>query len=311
MKTVSITLLLFVLLSFQKFPRYSPRDLQADKQTIAFLDNFRSVYIKSMLENTPELLSSYYDEDVRLMPEFQKTIFSGEDAQAYFNAFAERFELEEYNREKIEILDLGKRVVELGNFTMKLKLKSNRKTYDLVGKYEQFWSKADGGKLSLITEAWNYNHAIEISEQLKFNEVPSTNVALQAHVTINDPISFELAALNKLMEEAIIKHDSKLWAQFYSDEGMFIYSFNPIYKGRKALDDFLEKHTAEMPIFEKLDIRNDQIDDLGEFVIEYASHTAIVKSGDYSGINTGKDLRIWRREGNGHLKIFRAMAMYD
>jgi hypothetical protein len=92
---------------------------------------------------------------------------------------------------------------------------------------------------------------------------------------------------------------------------MFIYSFNPIQKGRKALDEFLETHVNEMPIFEKLDIRNDRIDDLGMFVIEYASHIAVWRNGGSSGVNTGKDLRIWRRETDGSLKILRSMAMYD
>lgn len=66
-----------------------------------------------------------------------------------------------------------------------------------------------------------------------------------------------------------------------------------------------------MPIFEKLDIRNDRIDDLGKYVIEYASHIAVIRNGDYSGVGTGKDIRIWRREAGGSLKIFRHMAMYD
>ena len=311
MKPVKPFLLLISFICLKTYILFAHPELQIDEKTKAFLDQFRSDYIQSILENKPELIIEHYAENIRLMPEFQKTIFNENNALAYFKAFAKRFEIQEYNREKIEILDLGSRVAELGLFTMKGKIISSNKVFELQGKYEQFWEKGDGDKLSLITEAWNYNHSVDISELLKFEEVPAVNVALQAHVPINDPISFELAALNKLMEEAIIKHDSKLWAQFYSDDGMFIYSYNPIYEGRKALDDFLEKHTDEMPIFEKLDIRNDQIDDLGDFVIEYASHTAIFKSGDYSGINTGKDLRIWRREGNGHLKIFRAMAMYD
>jgi hypothetical protein len=66
-----------------------------------------------------------------------------------------------------------------------------------------------------------------------------------------------------------------------------------------------------MPIFEKLDVRNDRIDDLGNYVIEYASHIAIIRSGDFSGVSTGKDLAIWRREPNGALKIFRHITMYD
>ena len=103
-----------------------------------------------------------------------------------------------------------------------------------------------------------------------------------------------------------------IWSQFFADDGMFLYSQNPIYRGRQQLDPFIRRHAEkELPIFENLDIRNDKIIDLGNYVIEYSSHNAIFRSGDYSGTNTGKDLRVWRREENGSLKIFRQIAMYD
>ncbi len=37
----------------------------------------------------------------------------------------------------------------------------------------------------------------------------------------------------------------------------------------------------------------------------------MVRDGDWSGVFTGKDIRIWRREPDGTLRIFRNIAMYD
>ena len=45
--------------------------------------------------------------------------------------------------------------------------------------------------------------------------------------------------------------------------------------------------------------------------MEYASHVANRRSGDHSGVNTGKNLKIWRREADGSLKIFRSIDMYE
>ncbi len=70
-------------------------------------------------------------------------------------------------------------------------------------------------------------------------------------------------------------------------------------------------HVKELPVFEELDIRNDRIDNLGTFVIEYASHIASWKNGDSSGVGLGKNIRIWRREADHSLKLFRAIGMYD
>jgi len=283
---------------------------KVDEKTLSFLKQFTSDYSKSFLDKKPEVLGVYYREDVRLMPPFQRTIVGKENLVSYNKAFATRFDIQEYNRAEVEVLDLGSVVSEIGMFTMKMKVKSTDKAYDLKGKYLNLWGK-ENGKLSLIAEAWNYDHAIDFYDQLKFKEIPNVDVALSSHVNINNNISFELAALNRLMEATVSQQDAKIWCQFYSDEAIVCQSGHIISKGKKEIDDFLIEHCKELPIFEKLDIRNDRIDHLGNYVIEYASHIATVRNGDWSGVGVGKDLRIWRREKDGSLKIFRHIGMYD
>jgi ketosteroid isomerase-like protein len=282
-----------------------------DAQTAAHLAQFRTDYAKSVLGRKPELLAPYYADDVRLMPEFQRTIQGKDNSLAYHQAFGARFDVAQYEKREIETLDLGSRVVEWGTFTTKIILKSTGQAHTLQGKYQHLWQKQANDRLVLVTEAWNYNHQVAVAEQLRFAEVPAVQVAYQAHVPVNSNISFELAALNRLMEDAFTQHDPTIAAQFFADDGAFFYSFNPIYRGRQALDAFFVQHMRQMPVFEKLNCRTDRIDDLGTYVIEYASHIAIIKDGDYSGVGTGKNLRIWRREKGGSLKLFRQMAMYD
>lgn len=284
---------------------------QADEQTVARLRNFRVGYAASLLNKKPESLASYYADDVRLMPEFQKTIIGRRYAFAYHRAFTDRFKLQAFSRNEIEILVLGSRLVELGVFTMKVKARSSGKQVELQGKYQDYWEKRANSELVVITQAWNYSHPVEIANLLRFEQVPVTEVALAAHVPIASPISFELAALNTLLEEAITQHDATLWSRFYAEDAKWAYSNHPLYEGRTALTGFLEQHVKELPVFEKLDIRNDRIDDLGDYVIEYASHLANWRNGNDSGVSTGKNIVIWRREKDCSLKIFRGIAMYD
>ncbi len=287
----------------------TPRAL--DTRNLGYLDKFRADCTKSILAENPEAILGYYAENVRLMPEYQKTVLGKTNASSYHKAFGHRFLVQEYSREKKEITDLGLRVVEIGFFTMKLALKSTGQKRELFGKYVDIWEKAENGELSLITEAWNYNHEVPFSDELRFAEVPAVHMALQGHLPITSDVSFELAALNKLLEAVVSQRDARTWARFFTDDGMFIYSHHPLYEGRKALDNFLESHAKELPIFEHLDIRNDRIDDLGAYVIEYASHIANWRNGESSGVGTGKDIRIWRREPDGSLKLYRAVGMYD
>lgn len=70
--------------------------------------------------------------------------------------------------------------------------------------------------------------------------MPVVEVALAAHVPITSPISFELTALNRLLEATITQHDATTWSQFYAKDDKWAYSNHPLYEGRNALAAFLE-----------------------------------------------------------------------
>ncbi len=291
-------------------PLSAQSDTTSDEKTTAYLKQFRSDYMKSKSDKKPGSIASYYANDIRLMPEFQKTIIGKENVLLYEKAFLNRFELSDYTRTANEIIDLKSRVIEIGSFSEKLTWKENNQSQQVKGKYLDVWIR-ENNQLTLLTQAWNYDHGLLWEEQLKWNTLPVADVALQAHLPIDNPIRFELAALNRLMEKVISEHDEKIWVQFYADDGSFMYSRTPVVKGKSELGTFFHEHAKGLPVFEKLDVRNDRVDDLGKYVVEYASHIAIIRQGDFSGVFTGKDLAIWRREPNGSLKIYRHIGMYD
>jgi ketosteroid isomerase-like protein len=283
---------------------------KADQKLAEQVRKFRTDYTKAILGKKPEDFQSYLHRNVRLMPEFQKTVVNKNNALLYFKSFLSRFDVTEYKHTELDILDLGSRVIETGTFSMKVKLKSKSTIHEVQGKYLDIWEKSNGS-LTLMTMGWNHNQRSEIDDQYRFDEVPAIQVAFQPRVVINSNISFELAALNKLHETAIIEHDDKVWSQFFTDDIVLLSNLHQMSIGKKAVNEYLTAHAKELPVFEKLDIRNDYIDHVGDYVIEYASHVANWKSGDASGVNTGKNIRLWRREPDHSLKIFRNIGMYD
>lgn len=308
MKRLSFTALFIITCCIS----YAQQQNELQAGDTRFLDSIRAQYNAAVIGNKADLVIAGYNDQVRLMPEFQKTIRGKSNAATYYKAFFERFRIAQYKRQQYKILNLDSVIIETGKFTMDLTNKSTSLHTELEGKYLSVWRRSPTGNLSLITEAWNYNRPVENTEQFRFEKVPTVDIALQPHLPVTDNISFELAAYNALMENTITHKDAKGWSQFFADDGMFIYSFNPAYEGRSALDAFLEKHAKEMPVFENLAIRNDEIIDLGNgYIIEYASHIAVWRNGTASGVNSGKDLRVWRREPNGTLKMFVQIAMYD
>ncbi len=303
---------LFMLSSFNAITIFAQQvNSKADEKTIAFLNTFKSDYIKSTLDKKPEAMQIYYNKNIRLMTEFQRTVIGSVNVVQYHKALSSRFTILTYDRERTEILDMGRMIAEQGMFTMKMVSKKTAREYVVNGKYLNIWEKTSTGSMLLITEGWNYNQQLDLRDQLRFDEVPVVDVALQPHLPINNNIRFNLAALNRLIEATVTQHDANIWSLIYADSSTLLAQGHDSYVGKKAIDGYLQMHVTELPVFEKLDIRNDRIDDLGKYVIEYASHIASWRGGEYSGVGVGKDLRIWRRESDGSLKIFRHIGMYD
>lgn len=291
-------------------------ELAVSRETRATLDAFRDAQVRGYLAGDPQAMLVHLGDAVRVMPGYQKTVLGKADATTYHQAFLKRFTVSAYERQPIEVVDLGPRVIEMGRFTMTLAekdpaAKGSAEAHTLAGKYMDLWEKTSAGKLALHTAGWNYDQLPKIADQLRFAEVPSVHMALAARVPVTAGISLELAASNKLQESVILQHDGKTWALFYADDAILLANHGGVVSGRKALDEYSVAHAKALPVFEKLDVRTDKIDESGKYVVEYGTGVAIWKVDDYSGVSLGKNIRIWRRADDGALQIWRAISMYD
>jgi ketosteroid isomerase-like protein len=280
----------------------------------ATLDAFRTAQVRAYLQGDPRGMLESFADTVRLMPGHQKAIVGKVDAGHYHRAFLKRFTVTAYDRQPIEAVDIGPRVMEIGRFTMTVRSPSANgaaEAHTLAGKYLDLWEKTAAGALVLQTAGWNYDQRPEIADRLRFDEVPSVHMALQGRAPVNLGASFQLAALNKLQESAIIQRDGKLWTMFYADDVIALTNQGRVESGRQAIDEYLIAHAQKLPVFEKLDLRTNEILDLGEYVIEFASAVVTFKVEGYAGVTLGKGIVVWRREQDGALRIWRAISMYD
>ncbi|PIB38412.1 hypothetical protein [Maribacter sp. 4G9] len=306
MKKVIVMALLSLLFSNSG---YSQGDIAPSKQLVEFLDKFRKDYEAMYQQGNFGLVQDRYGENVRLMPEFQETVLGLIPTALYYKSFFERFNVDNYSSEQIEILDLGTHLVEFGSFL--IGISDNEDEHQLNGKYQRVWELTKKDDYELVTEAWNYDNWVDFGDKLRFKDVPSVRMALEPHILVNDNISLEIEALNCLMEKVIMEGDTKRWSMFYSKDAMLIGGFSPIAKGSEAIEEYLVELQKEEPLFEELDVRTDRIVELKNHVLEYGSAIESWRDDFNSGISTSKNLRLWKREPNGSLKIFRMMNMYD
>jgi ketosteroid isomerase-like protein len=299
------------LLGSAAIPAAEPGDTAVSREHRAALVAYRASLVRAYLDENPDGIVRYLSETVRLLPAYQKSVLGKADAATYYQAFLKRFTVSAYERQPIEVADIGQRVIEIGRFTMTVAVRGSAETHALAGKYMDLWEKSATGELELNTAAWNHDEYPKIADQLRFADVPSVHVALQARVPVAAGISLELAALQKLQESTIVQHDGRTWALFYADDAILLANHGGVVSGRRALDQYTVEHANAFPVFEKLDLRTNRIDDLGEYVIEYASAVANWRVGESSGVSLGKNILVWRRESGGTLKIWRAISMYD
>lgn len=276
-----------------------------------WLAAYRTEVSRAVLDEKADRIVSRYAGNVRLMPPYHGSVFGRDNARAYHAALFERFDVRKYQREEVQTYDLGSRLVEVGRFAMTLEARNGGASHDISGGYMDVWEQVAGKPANLLTHVWNTDRYPDIANDLRFSDVPSVRIAFEAHVPIKDNLSFELAALNKLHEVAIVQRDDKVWARFFADDAVLVANHHGFVQGRAAIDEHLSRYVPNMSVFEKLDIRNDAIDAAGRFVIEYASHVANWRNGDSSGVNTGKNIRLWRREADGSLKMICGIGTYD
>jgi ketosteroid isomerase-like protein len=275
------------------------------------LGRFDADYTRALIDGDPAVIASRWDENVRLMTDFQPTTEGRESVLAYYRAFATRFKVQAYQREPISEIDMGSHVVAAGRFSQRLSLRSDGKAYELNGKYVDLWRKTAGGGFALVTQAWNYDRRFDAADNFRFTDVPGFVAAQRGRVTVTSGVHLELAALGQLIGVAVTQHDGAQFARFYADDAILLPNYDVACIGRQAIDAYAAAHMPQLPVFEHLDIRNDRVDLLDGYVIEYASHVASWRYGDSSGVNTGKNLRIWRREPDHTLKIVVQLGAYD
>jgi len=267
--------------------------------------------VQAMLDGNAAPLAGPCTENTRLMTEGLSTVIGSRNIAAYYRAFFSRFTVGAYTRTSVQTWNLGLRVADFGRFTLLLRSKSNGAELSLHGKYLDLWDPDSDGGLRLVVLAWNFDTWLPNGNALRFDEIPSVRTALQARAPADSDMSIELAAYNLLLERALIEHDGALWSRVYSADAVMLPNNAPIAIGQAAIEVFIEAHCRELPIFEHLDLRNDRIEEEGGYIYEFASHTANWRNGASSGVSTGKDLRIWRREPDHALKMILQISAYD
>lgn len=270
----------------------------------------RQIYIDSILNENVQMVAKHFNETGELLLQGNASILGVANIERYFASLFEQFEITAYNRDMTEILEMGGKTAEIGSYSLSMR-NSKGLVRSMEGSYLSIWDMAENSEPKIALELWNFDHQINFSHELQFDDVPSTITAFEAHLPINSPASMELAAYATLIKDSVLMRDGAVLGQFYTQDGVILRNSNPPVVGIKDINHYWKQHASEIASMEGLQQRTTKLEEIGKYIIEHAAHIAIWRSGTYSGVNTGKHIRIWERQGDGRIKTRILASAYD
>ena len=275
------------------------------------LESVNKQLADAFLSEDVNKLMTLYMHDAIYLPEYQPIMKGTEAIRKYSQEIFNRQQIKLFDKKITEVIDFRGSVAEIGSFTIAYNTSGNGQLVRHNGKYLNIWKVLPDGTLRLKAESFGYFSNVEnpASLVIKIPELPAAN-AIQS--PDNDKsASFELHALNTLMEKAVSNRDSNLRADFFSQDAVFMPFADSLKVGMKAIRPYLIGYNSGNVTVDSIRIYTDYAEVLDSYVIEYPRFYVRWHTPELAGTGQGKGIRIWRRELDCSLKLYREIALHD
>jgi ketosteroid isomerase-like protein len=303
-KTTCTFIVLLLLTSFYIKAQKQGNTLKAKIEVI------NSQLTKAMIHEDVESLMLLYAPNAVFMPEYQQTIKGKDGIKTYFKEIFNRRQTTVFNKKILEVIDMKNAVAEIGTFNIEFAASNEVKTIVLNGKYINIWDIQKNGALQLKGEAYGYFHGVEN---------PSSHVVDMSNELANSPVElkentniyFELLALNALNEKSVKTRNGNLRADFYTHDAIFMPFADTMQIGAKAIRKHLIEYNKGDVTIDTIHVYSTFIEVADKYVIEYPRFYVKWRVPNLSGTGSGKGIRIWRREPDCSLKMYREIGVHD
>ncbi len=257
-----------------------------------------------------ESLLVYYDENTISMPEYQPTLHGIDEIEVFYQEIFQRQNIKTFQRTADEIICLDNTIVEIGTFKKEytdLKL-------DTVllqnGKYWNIWKIQSDGSFKLKGETFGFFHPVEHPEALV---VALTETQPdKTDVYSNQKIPLELRAYNALNEKYVRMRDGALRSEFYTSDPKFMPFQEPTVTGIDEIKPYLIEYSSRGEVtIDSIAVYTYRYENFDDYILEYAKFKVKWIAPQRSGSAEGKGIRLWKRQNDGSLKIYRETGTHN
>lgn len=275
------------------------------------LEELKVRFEKLAIEEDIEGRLQHYAANVISMPEYQPMLHGLAQVRMYYEEMARRQDVRRYARQIEEVIELDMAVVELGTFDTEYTRPAQTAPVHEQGKYWNVWAIQPDGSLKLESEIWGYFSPIANPASL-FVRIDGESSGTPPPAADRDPrIQFELLALNTLMQEAVRTRDGGLRAGFFAADAIFMPHGDSPKRGIDEIREHLVEYNSGPVTIDSISIRTHDLRTSAGYVIEYPKFHVAWRTPDASGTSSGQGLRIWRRDPDCTLRLYREIGTHD
>ena len=244
------------------------------------------------------------------MPEYQPTLTGIADIETFYKEIFRRQNIKSIVRSAEEFVDLGQTIVEIGTFKKEYSELNKDVTMVLNGKYYNVWVLQSDGGVKLKGESYGFFHPVDNPNALTV-DIKKNQPSLSDHYS-KEKIPFELKAYNALMEKGVRMRDGVLRSEFFTADARFMPFADSTKSGIEQLKPYLIAYSTRGNVtIDSIACYTYHHEDFNDFILEYAMFKVKWRVPDVSGRTEGKGIRIWKRQEDKSLKLYREIGTHD
>lgn len=256
--------------------------------------------------NLNECMNLYGDRAI-CMPEYQATLGRRNEIESYFREMFKRQRIKSIRRSPLEFIHMENTIVVIGTYIREYQTPTVDSTITLQGKYCHVWG-LQAGTYRIKGETFGYFHPVDRPEAL----IISKNQQQPDEDDIQIKVPFELKAYNALMEKGVRQRNATLRADFFTEDAVFYPFADTAVVGMNQLKPYLAAYSNRGTVtLDSVSCYTYAFENHGEYTLEYAMFKVKWSRLEVSGKTEGKGIRIWKRQEDKSLKLFREIGTHN
>lgn len=248
-----------------------------------------------------------YDDNAISMPEYQATLTGRNEIEKYYREINRKLRVKSVHRQPLEFIHLKNSIVVIGALKRVYVDQANDSLIQLNGKYWHIWSVQEG-VYRIKGEAFGYFHPVAHQEPI----VMSTRQQQPDEEDIRIKVPLELKAYNALMEKGVRQRNGELRAGFFAENAVFYPFADTAVVGMRHIKPYLIAYSNRGTVrIDSVSCYTYAFEDYDDYILEYDMFKVKWSVADLKGRTQGKGIRIWIRQKDKSLRIFREIGTHN